>query len=161
MAAPARVRTQVRSVPSSAWSTGDSPPIMMSREYLEGKCLLLSLNHPAVLSLSHSVAESIVNIAVSQITVLGRSKHRNVPSLLLSWECYHMWCQLMCYKFALHQCISSVRIVSKSVILNNWTIRCVWLSAAGATLLFTESFNSPAAGVILFNNRFLAATRIG
>ena len=81
MAAPARVRAQVRSVPSSAWSTGDSPSIMMSWEYLEGKCVLLSINHPAVLSLSHSVAESIVN---TQITVLGRSKHRNVPSLLLS-----------------------------------------------------------------------------
>ena len=85
MAAPASVRAQVRRVPSSAWITGDSPSIMMSREYLEGKYLLLSLNHPAVFSLSHSVVESIVNrIVLSEITALSRSQHRNVPSPLLS-----------------------------------------------------------------------------
>ena len=75
MAAPARVRAHVRSVPSSAWITGDSPSIMMSREYLQGSCLLFTLNHSAVFSLSHS--DSIVNsnVVLSQITTMSSSKH--------------------------------------------------------------------------------------
>ena len=89
MAAPARVRAQVRSVPSSAWITGDSPSIIVS-SWWSSWCFS-SLYHSHFYSLSMSrEAWWILSVKESQITTLLSTLFWLISAAHFSWVWSHV-----------------------------------------------------------------------